>query len=132
MFLLLDPYRVTRTILDGGGADPHFAGWGRAAADFDSGRFRFDTIKPGRVPHTDGKLQAPHITLWIVARGINIGLQTRIYFADEAAANADDPVLRLIEPRERVETLLARPQGEGGYRFDVYLQGPCETVFLDI
>ncbi len=115
-----------------GDADPHFAGWGRAAADFASGEFRFDTIKPGRVPYHDSRLQAPHITLWIVARGINIGLQTRIYFADEAAANAEDPLLRLIEPRERGATLLARPQGEGGYRFDVYLQGPRETVFFDI
>ncbi len=115
-----------------GGADPHFAGWGRAATDFDSGKFRFETVKPGRVPAADGKLQAPHITLWIVARGINIGLQTRIYFADETEANAADPVLALVEPRERIETLLARPGGDGGYRFDVCLQGERETVFFDI
>lgn len=115
-----------------GGADPHFSGWGRAAADFDSGEFRFDTIRPGRVPDADGALQAPHITLWIVARGINIGLQTRIYFADETEANAADPVLALIDPRDRGQTLLARPEGEGAYRFEVYLQGPRETVFFDI
>ncbi len=117
---------------DRGGADPHFAGWGRAAAAFDSGEFRFATIRPGRVPHANGRLQAPHITLWIVARGINVGLQTRIYFADEAEANAADPVLALVEPRERNETLLAQPAGEGRYRFEVYLQGPRETVFFDI
>jgi len=58
-----------------GQADPHFAGWGRAACDPDTGLFRFETVKPGGVPWTDGRLQAPHVTLWIVARGINIGLQ---------------------------------------------------------
>ncbi len=115
-----------------GEADPHFAGWGRAAADFASGEFRFDTIRPGQVALADGRLQAPFVTLWIVARGINIGLQTRIYFADEAGANAEDPVLAQIEPRERVETLLAQADGDGGFRFDVYLQGPRETVFFDI
>lgn len=114
-----------------GPADPHFAGWGRCAADFESGEFRFDTIKPGRVPYPEGGLQAPHVTLWIVARGINIGLHTRIYFADEADANADDPLLARVSA-ERRDTLIAAPQGDGRYRFDVRLQGERETVFLDI
>ena len=84
------------------------------------------------MPYADGRPQAPHITLWIVARGINIGLHTRLYFDDEAAANAGDPLLAAIEPRERARTLIARGEGEGAYRFDIYLQGPRETVFLDI
>ncbi|MFZ9037425.1 MAG: protocatechuate 3,4-dioxygenase subunit alpha [Gammaproteobacteria bacterium] len=115
-----------------GAADPNFGGWGRVASAFDSGEFRIDTIRPGRVPYPDGRLQAPHINCWIVARGINVGLQTRIYFADEAEANAEDPVLALIEPRARVDTLLAQPDGEGGFRFDIRLQGERETVFFDI
>ena len=115
-----------------GNADPNFGGWGRVATAFDSGEFRIDTIRPGRVPYPDGRLQAPHINCWIVARGINVGLQTRIYFADEAEANAEDPVLALIEPRARVDTLLAQPDGEGGFRFDIRLQGERETVFFDI
>ena len=61
----------------------------------------FETIKPGRVPFRDGRLMAPHITLWIVARGINIGLHTRMYFGDEAKANAEDPILARIEHRDR-------------------------------
>ena len=113
-------------------ADPNFAGWGRAAANLDSGEFVFETVRPGRVPWPDGRPQAPHITCWIVARGINIGLHTRIYFADEAEANADDPLLALVEPGTRVDTLLARPEGNARFRFDVHLQGPRETVFLDI
>ncbi len=112
------------------GADPGFAGWGRAALD--TGTFIFETVKPGRVPAPDGRLQAPHITLWIVARGINIGLHTRIYFADEADANAEDPILSKIEHKVRIPTLLAKPEGEGHYRFDVCLQGPDETIFFDM
>ena len=115
-----------------GAADPNFGGWGRVATAFDSGEFRIDTIRPGRVPYPDGRPQAPHINCWIVARGINVGLQTRVYFADEADANAEDPVLALIEPRDRVDTLLAQPDGEGGFRFDIHLQGERETVFFDI
>jgi protocatechuate 3,4-dioxygenase alpha subunit len=74
---------------------------------------------------------APHITLWIVARGINIGLHTRMYFPDEAAANAEDPMLARIEHRDRVATLVAGQEGSV-YTFDVHLQGDKETVFLDI
>ncbi|WP_425037993.1 protocatechuate 3,4-dioxygenase subunit alpha [Primorskyibacter sp. S187A] len=115
-----------------GQADPNFTGWGRCASDLETGAFRFETVKPGRVPFPDGRLQAPHITAWIVARGINIGLHTRLYFADEPEANATDPLLARIEHRSRVATLLAQPEGPGAYRFDIHLQGPSETVFFDI
>ena len=118
-----------------GAADPHFFGWGRQPTDAKSGLFRFETIKPGRVPYPDGRLMAPHITVWIVARGINIGLHTRLYFSDEAAANAEDPVLARIEHRDRVKTLIAARSEEPGlprYTFDIRLQGAEETVFLDV
>jgi protocatechuate 3,4-dioxygenase alpha subunit len=115
-----------------GESDPAFAGWGRCACDFDSGEYRFDTVKPGAVPYPDGRQQAPHVTLWIVARGINVGLHTRLYFEDEAEANAADPLLTAVEPRARAATLIAKSVADGSYRFDIYLQGPRETVFLDI
>lgn len=115
-----------------GAADPNFTGWGRCATDLDSGEFRFATVKPGRVPWPDGRLQAPHITFWMVARGINIGLHTRLYFPDEDTANAEDPILSRVEHRSRVETLIALPTGDGRYRFDIRLQGDGETVFFDI
>lgn len=114
-----------------GSADPNFQGWGRCPTDMTSGEYRFDTIKPGRVPFRGGKLMAPHITFWIVARGINIGLQTRMYFGDEEQANAEDPVLARIEHRVRVPTLIAPREGDV-YRFDIHLQGEKETVFFDI
>lgn len=114
-----------------GAADPNFTGWGRCATDMVSGEFRFETIKPGRVPFNDGRLMAPHVTFWIVARGINIGLHTRMYFGDEEAANAEDPVLARIEHRVRVPTLIAEKIADG-YRFDIHLQGEKETVFFDI
>jgi len=114
------------------GGDGDCSGWGRVACDLDSGEYLVETVKPGAVPFIDGRPQAPHITLWIVARGINIGLHTRLYFDDEAEANAADPLLSSIEPRERAVTLLATAAGDGRYRFDIHLQGPRETVFLDI
>jgi protocatechuate 3,4-dioxygenase, alpha subunit len=118
-----------------GGADPHFAGWGRRPTDGATGEYRFETIKPGRAPYRDGRSMAPHITFWIVARGINIGLHTRMYFGDEEAANAECPVLARIEHKLRVPTLIA-PRGEENglpaYTFDIRLQGENETVFFDI
>ena len=114
-----------------GSADPNFTGWGRSPTNMVDGEFRFETIKPGCVPFRDGRLMAPHITFWIVARGINLGLSTRMYFADEEAANAEDPVLARIEHRVRVPTLLA-PRDGNGYRFNIHLQGDKETVFFDI
>lgn len=114
-----------------GPADPGVTGWARLAADGATGLFRLETVKPGRVPFPDGRPMAPHILLWVVARGINIGLATRMYFDDEAEANAACPVLARIAPRERVQTLLARRTAPGEYRFDIVLQGPGETVFFD-
>lgn len=113
-----------------GAADPNFFGWGRCPTDMDTGVCTFETIKPGRVPFRDGRLMAPHITLWIVARGINLGLHTRLYFSDEDKANAQDPILARIEHRVRVPTLIAERQGDT-YVFDVHLQGEKETVFFD-
>ena len=114
---------------------PGFRGWGRAVPDFATGLWAFDTIKPGTVSGWGGRPQAPHISFWLVARGINIGLQTRLYFADEAEANAADPVLNLIEQIHRRQTLIATREerdGQAVYRFDIRLQGEAETVFLDI
>lgn len=113
-----------------GTADPNFSGWGRCPTDMETGLCAFDTIKPGSVPFRDGRLMAPHITLWIVARGINLGLHTRLYFSDEEKANAQDPILARIEHRVRVPTLIAERQGSN-YVFDVHLQGEKETVFFD-
>ncbi|MEO6030303.1 MAG: protocatechuate 3,4-dioxygenase subunit alpha [Burkholderiaceae bacterium] len=116
--------------------DKNFRGWGRSCTDFDTGVYTFDTIKPGTVMGRDGRAMAPHINVWIVARGINIGLNTRLYFSDEAAANAKDPVLGVIEWTERRATLIAqreeRKKAAPVYRFDIRLQGDGETVFFDI
>ena len=95
-------------------------------------------IKPGRTPAKNGKVQAPHIAMVLFARGINIGLHTRVYFDDEAQANAEDPVLNAIEWEVRRKTLIARREQRGGdvvYRFDVRVQSPdpaTETIFFDL
>jgi len=115
--------------------DPSFRGWGRACSDFDSGLYRFETIKPGSVSGRNGRPMAPHICFWIVARGINLGLHTRMYFSDEASANAADPVLNLIDVPARRQTLVAQREQRGDgtvYRFDIRLQGEGETVFFDV
>ena len=114
-----------------GTVEDGFRGWGRVVPDFDTGEWSFETVKPGPVAGRDGRMMAPHINLWLIARGINLGLNTRLYFSDEDAANADDPVLNLIEQVHRRDTLIARKDG-AGYRFDIRLQGDTETVFLDV
>jgi protocatechuate 3,4-dioxygenase, alpha subunit len=118
--------------------DPNFRGWGRGCTDFETGVYTFDTIKPGPVEGRNGRVMAPHVNAWIVARGINMGLNTRIYFGDEAEANANDAVLNLIEWEQRRQTLVAErldrrlDNGAAVYRFDIRLQGENETVFFDV
>ena len=115
--------------------DPDFRGWGRTGADFKSGLYTFETVKPGAVIGRHTRMMAPHINVWIVSRGINIGLHTRMYFSDEADANAADPVLNLIEQEERRATLIAKRTNRDGktvYVFDIVLQGDDETVFFDV
>ncbi|ODT58108.1 MULTISPECIES: protocatechuate 3,4-dioxygenase subunit alpha [Paracoccus] len=108
---------------------PGFRGWARIVPDFDTGLFVIDTIRPGSVPGPNGRPQAPHLSLWLVARGINTGLQTRMYF--DNLDNAADPLLALIEQPDRRDTLIARCEG-AIYRFDIHLQGNRETVFIDV
>ncbi|MEM9439313.1 MAG: protocatechuate 3,4-dioxygenase subunit alpha [Pseudomonadota bacterium] len=111
-------------------ADPAVSGFCRLVAEDEGGEFRLRTIKPGPVRMRGGLIQSPHISLWIVARGINIGLSTRLYFEDED--NSNDPLLARIEQRQRIQTLIAKKIVENQYRFDIRLQGEGETVFLDI
>ena len=115
--------------------DEDFRGWGRAGSDFETGLITFETVKPGATVDKTGRKCAPHVNVWIVARGINIGLNTRLYFSDEGAANAADPVLNLIEQPVRRSTLIAKRSERAGkvvYDFTINLQGPDETVFFDI
>ncbi len=103
-----------------------FGGFGRCLTGPD-GRYRIVTVKPGAV----GDGQAPHIDVSVLARGLLDRVVTRIYFPDEVAANATDPLLATV-PRERRHTLVAVDDGPGSLRFDVRLRGAGETVFLAI
>lgn len=109
-------------------ADP-FSGFGRCLTDTE-GRFRFVTVKPARVAYIDERLQAPHISLSLFARGLLKRVVTRIYFADEPS-NANDPVLLSVEEARR-HTLLALPCRPRAYSFHVRLQGEDETVFFAV
>ncbi len=106
-----------------------FDGFGRTPTD-DRGEFAFTTVKPGQVASPRGGLQAPHIVVGVLGRGILTRLVTRIYFEDEPS-NATDFVLGLV-PAERRGTLVARKINGNRYRFDVVVQGRNETVFFDV
>jgi protocatechuate 3,4-dioxygenase, alpha subunit len=106
-----------------------FTGFGRSGTDSE-GRFSFVTVKPGRVPGPDGQPQAPHLAVGVLARGLLKRLATRMYFPDEAEANAADPILSLLDDSAR-STLVAKDEG-GALRFDIRLQGEGETTFLAV
>jgi protocatechuate 3,4-dioxygenase alpha subunit len=111
--------------------EPGFTGYGRVPTD-DSGRFRFTTIKPGRVPGPDGKLQAPHLAVSVFTRGLLRRLITRIYFPDEPS-NAEDFALNLAEAGRRGTLIARKIDGQAGaLEWNVILQGPGETVFFDV
>jgi protocatechuate 3,4-dioxygenase alpha subunit len=112
----------------GSSSYPGFRGYARAQTIDPPGEFSVFTLKPGRVPDGEGGLQAPHVDVSVFARGLLDRVVTRIYFADEAEANAEDPVLRSL-PDDRRDTLVAQPTGDG-YRLDIRLQGDGETVFF--
>ncbi|MCW2633754.1 MAG: pcaG [Blastococcus sp.] len=111
-------------------ARPGFRGYGRSYTA-DGGRYGICTLKPGRVPDGDGGLQSPHVDVSVFARGLLDRVVTRIYFADEAEANAEDAVLRSLPDDAARQTLLATP-GADGYTLDIRLQGERETVFFAV
>ncbi|WP_067677836.1 protocatechuate 3,4-dioxygenase subunit alpha [Nocardia miyunensis] len=110
------------------GRTPGWRGLGRS--DTRLGEYAIHTVLPGTVPARDGRPQAPHIDVSVFARGMLNRVVTRIYFADHPDANAADPVLSTV-PADRRDTLYATPSPDG-YRFDIRLQGPGETVFFDV
>src|SRR4051812_44096617 len=96
--------------------DPTFDGFGRIPTG-DDGRFAFTTIFPGRVAGPGGALQAPHLVVGLLARGVLTRLVTRMYFADQAS-NAGDHVLGLVAAARRA-TLMAHSIAPDRYRFDI-------------
>lgn len=105
-----------------------FRGFGRCLTDA-QGAWQIVTLKPAPLPTADGRTEAPHLDVSVFARGLLHRLVTRIYFADEADANAVDPVLSALPDDKARSTLVATPT-DGRYRFDIQLQGPHETVFF--
>jgi protocatechuate 3,4-dioxygenase alpha subunit len=118
---------VTGEIIGRTGLD--FTGFARVCTDAD-GHWFVRTLPPG--PHRAGG--TPYLAVCVFARGLLHHLFTRIYFPDQEAALAADPVLGTLPP-ERRATLLADVERPGVYRFDLRLQagpGPGEeTVFLE-
>ncbi|WP_293454848.1 protocatechuate 3,4-dioxygenase subunit alpha [Phenylobacterium sp.] len=102
--------------------------FGRCATA-DDGRYAFRTVMPGRVAGHGNALQAAHIAVGVLGRGLLRRLVTRIYFEGQPGLD-EDPAL-VVVPDDRRETLIARSVAAGRYRFDIVLQGPRETVFFD-
>ncbi|MDP9260287.1 MAG: protocatechuate 3,4-dioxygenase subunit alpha [Actinomycetota bacterium] len=104
-------------------------GWGRCQTDLEGG-YAFTTVKPGAVREPDGTVQAPHVTVLCFARGLLKPVLTRLYFSDEADANAADPLFGAIGDDGDRATLVATETGPATYRFDIQLQGDGQTVFF--
>jgi protocatechuate 3,4-dioxygenase alpha subunit len=115
----------------GAASYPGFRGYARAETVSPPGEFGIFTLKPGRVPDGEGGLQAPHVDVSVFARGLLDRVVTRIYFADEDEANAEDVVLRSLPDDAARQTLIATPTDDG-YRLDIRLQGERETVFFAV
>jgi protocatechuate 3,4-dioxygenase, alpha subunit len=117
-------------LADGSSSTRPWTGFARALTDRE-GSFRLVTLKPGPVPGPSGETQAPHVDISIFARGLLQRLVTRLYFPDEAALNASDPVLSGLGDAALASRLVASGE-EGGrsLRFDIRLQGEQETVFF--
>lgn len=105
--------------------------WRRCGTDFESGQYTVETSMPGATTDADGNKLAPFASVWVVARGINVGLLTRVYFPDFADANAEDPHLALVDEARRNTLVAKRGEREGEYVFDIVLQGDGETVFFE-
>jgi protocatechuate 3,4-dioxygenase alpha subunit len=104
--------------------------WQRTSTNLESGLFSIETQMPGKISTAEGCVLAPFISVWVTARGLNLGLLTRIYFPEHENVIAEDPHMALV-PESRRGTLLAKPM-DGGYLFDIHLQGAAETVFFDV
>jgi protocatechuate 3,4-dioxygenase, alpha subunit len=126
--------RVTGRLLDGDGEpivdgmieawDATGGRWGRSSTDVD-GRFWFVTAKPAAPAG-----EAPHLDLYVFARGLLKHQLTRMYFPDEAQANASDAVLSILPEADRA--VLVAEQEDGAVRFDIRMQGERPTVFFSL
>jgi protocatechuate 3,4-dioxygenase alpha subunit len=101
--------------------------WARARTD-DDGLYSVVVRKPQPTQTPEGEVLAPYLNAAVFARGLLKQALTRVYFPDEADANAADPVLELV-PEEDRHLLIARQDG-GLLRFDIHLQGANETPFF--
>ncbi|OIJ66355.1 protocatechuate 3,4-dioxygenase subunit alpha [Streptomyces mangrovisoli] len=101
-----------------------FTGWGRIQTDAD-GHWYARTLRPGARGDS-----APYLSVCVFARGLLMHLFTRVYLPGDPAALAADPLLAGLDDARR-ETLVAREETAGTYRFDIRLQGEGETVFLE-
>ena len=112
--------------------DKNFSNWGRTSCDFNTGLWKFNTIKPGIVQLNKSEILAPHIWLWIVARGINLGLYTCMYFSDENTLNKLDRNLKKLNNNNNLQSLFAVYTEKYKYEFNIHLQGAKETIFFNV
>ncbi|WP_181781077.1 hypothetical protein [Pseudonocardia pini] len=99
----------------------------RALTD-DLGGFSFTVRKPERVGLAGRGLQAPFFHVVLHVFPLPELHRTRMYFADEEAANATDPLLGYLDEGDAA-TLVAEVDGSG-YRWEIRLSGDQQTAFF--
>ncbi len=108
-----------------------FTGFGRCATDSD-GRYAFTTVAPGAASSASSREgEVPRFfAIAVFARGLLNHLFTRAYLPDVDVSA--DPLLSTLDAARRASLVCVTESGSGrdGYRFDIHLQGPNETVFL--
>ncbi len=104
--------------------DPAFTGFGRCPSDFKTGAYSFLTIKPGPVPHPNGGLQAPHLSLIIQARGMLDPTYTRVVLLRRGRRERDRPSARHGARRPPRHPHRRKGGGRRRFRRDVSLRHP--------
>ena len=104
-------------------------GFARRVTDFKTGEYKLKTIRPGNKINKQGSFSPSYITFWIVARGMNRPLITRMYFVENDLKN--DLMLKSLKIEDRLSTLIPHTEDEKNFIFDIYLQGKKETIFFE-
>lgn len=105
-------------------------GFTRVITNFNTGKFTIKTVKPGYFKNKNCIKYSPHIIFWIVARGMNRPLITKMYFHPQELKK--DEIYEKLEDKDRISTLLPKTHNGNNYEFNIHIQGKKETIFFEI
>ena len=107
----------------------NYQGFSRRVTDFKTGEYQLKTIRPGNQINEDGTISPSYILFWIVARGMNRPLITRMYFDENELKS--DVMLNTLNIQDRLKTLIPFTEDKKNFVFDIHLQGKKETIFFE-